>query len=291
MVVGLLTAGSSGQLIVVVAGAIVLGIVGMLDDVSPVSPWIRLAYEVVASIALWLVGIRAGVFDTAWIDLPLTILWVVSVTNAFNFIDNMDGIAAGVAAAAALGIAAIAVSEGDFLVASLSLATAGAAVGFLRYNVPPARIFLGDAGSMLLGFLIAALILHVDLPVGPWEPRVLSTVLLAGVPLFDLSVVVIARLREGRPLWRGSTDHTSHRLAAGGRSRRHVLLVSALAQLACSVLAYVVYQQRESVVVGVGVAVAVGWLFLLWTFLRMPGLVQAVDPTIDGSTTRSPIEV
>ena len=219
-------------------------------------------------------------FHTAWVDLPLTVLWVVAVTNAFNFIDNMDGIAAGVAAASALGIAAIAGHNGDFLVTSLSLATAGAALGFLRYNFPPARIFLGDAGSMLLGFLVAALILKLDLPVGPSAPRVLSTVLLAGVPLFDLSVVVIARLRDGRPIWLGSTDHTSHRMAAMGRSRRHVLLFSVAAQLACSAVAYVVYQQPLSTVLAVGGAFVVVWLALLWTFLRMPDLVHAVDPLL-----------
>ena len=108
LLVGWLSAGASGQLLVVVGGALVLGFVGLLDDVQPVSPWIRLAYQVVAAIALWLVGVRAGVFDATWIDLPITVLWVVAVTNAFNFIDNMDGIAAGVAIASALGIAAIA---------------------------------------------------------------------------------------------------------------------------------------------------------------------------------------
>ena len=157
LLVGWLSAGASGQLLVVVGGALVLGFVGLLDDVQPVSPWIRLAYQVVAAIALWLVGVRAGVFDATWIDLPITVLWVVAVTNAFNFIDNMDGIAAGVAIASALGIAAIAGYNGDYLVTSLALATAGAALGFLRYNIPPAKIFLGDAGSMLLGFMVAAL--------------------------------------------------------------------------------------------------------------------------------------
>ena len=216
LVIGWLSAGANGQLLVVVGGALVLGFVGLLDDVQPVSPWIRLAYQVVAAISLWLVGVRAGVFDATWIDLPITVMWVVAVTNAFNFIDNMDGIAAGVAAASALGIAAIAGFNGDYLVTSLALATAGAALGFLRYNVPPARIFLGDAGSMLLGFMVAALILKLDLPVGPPAPRVLSTVLLAGVPLFDLSVVVIARLRDRRPYL--ARQHGPH-IAPDGRRR------------------------------------------------------------------------
>jgi UDP-GlcNAc:undecaprenyl-phosphate GlcNAc-1-phosphate transferase len=280
VLIGALAAGANGELLVVLIGAFILGIVGMMDDVHTVSPWIRLGYEASAGIALWLAGIQAGVFHVAVLDLALTVLWVIAVTNAYNFIDNMDGIATGVAAAAAIGIAAIASHNGDFLVTSLSLAVAGAAVGFLRYNIPPARIFLGDAGSMFLGFFIAALILKVDLPVGPWPPRVLSTVLLAGVPLFDMTVVVVARLRDGRPLWRGSTDHTSHRLAAWGRSRRHVLLIAVAAQLACSAVAYAIYDRPVPLVLTVGAVVAALWLGLLWTFLKMPSLVHAVDPEL-----------
>jgi hypothetical protein len=128
--------------------------------------------------------------------------------------------------------------------------------------------------------MVAALILKLDLPVGPPAPRVLSTVLLAGVPLFDLSVVVIARLRDRRPIWRGSTDHTSHRMTAAGRSRRHVLVYSVAAQLACSLLAFAMYRQSQAVVIGVGFAVGVVWLVLLGIFLRMPELTVAVDPTL-----------
>ena len=272
LVIGWLSAGANGQLLVVVGGALVLGFVGLLDDVQPVSPWIRLAYQVVAAISLWLVGVRAGVFDAAWIDLPITVLWVVAVTNAFNFIDNMDGIAAGVATASALGIAAIAGHNGDYLVTSLALATAGAALGFLRYNIPPAKIFLGDAGSMLLGFMVAALILKLDLPVGPSAPRVLSTVLLAGVPLFDLSVVVIARLRDGRPIW--LRQHGPH-IASDGRQGSFAppgagVLDRGAARVLCPRLRRCT-GSRNSTVIAVGVAFGVVWLVLLWTFLGCPG--------------------
>lgn len=276
-VVGLLLAGTDGQLLTVLGGALMLAAVGLADDVQSVNPWIRLGFEALAAAALWVVGVRAGAFDTVLLDFPLTLLWVMAVVNAFNMIDNMDGIASGVAAAAAAGIAAIAAYDGDFLVASLALATAGAAVGFLRYNAPPARIFLGDAGSMLLGFLVAALTLEVDLPVGSVLPRVLATVLLAGVPLFDLSVVVIARLRDGRPLLRGGTDHTSHRLAANGSSRPRVLVISVLAQAACSLLAWFVYRQSQEVVLAVGAAAALVWIGLLVLFLRMPSLAPDAE--------------
>jgi len=144
-VVGLVLAGTNGQLLTILGGALMLAAVGLADDLQSVNPWIRLGFEALAAVALWVVGVRAGAFDTTLLDLPLTVLWVMAVVNAFNMIDNMDGIASGVAAAAAAGIAAIAAYDGDFLVASFALATAGAAVGFLRYNAPPAVASANDA--------------------------------------------------------------------------------------------------------------------------------------------------
>ncbi len=270
VIVGLIAAGTNGELLTILGAALVLGMVGLRDDVRSVSPWWRLGFEAAAGLALWIVGVRAGVFGLAITDLPITILWVVTVVNAVNFIDNMDGVAAGIAACSALGIAAIAGHNGDFLVTSFSLAVGGATIGFLRYNVPPARIFLGDAGSMLLGFLLAALTLKLDLPVGESAPRVLSTVLLVAVPLFDLTVVVVARLVGGRPLMRGGTDHTTHRLRQRGLSARAVLATMIVAQGICSALAYVVYQQPHDAVLLAGGVLVAAWLVLLVAFVRMP---------------------
>jgi UDP-GlcNAc:undecaprenyl-phosphate GlcNAc-1-phosphate transferase len=277
LLVATFATGANGELLTVLIGAIVLAAVGLIDDVQGVPPLLRLGYEAVAGLALWLVGIRAGVLNTPWIDLPVTVLWVVAVTNAFNFIDNMDGLAAAAAVMSALGIGAIAAHNGDYLVGSFAFAVSGAALGFLRYNFPPAKIFLGDAGSMLLGFLVAALTLNLDLPVGAAAPRALSTVLLAAVPLFDLTLVVVARLGGHRPVYQGGTDHLSHRLAAAGVSRRTIVLMVAGAQAACSALAFVVYRQPQPVVLGVGAAVLVIWLGLLVTLLRMPAPAGAAD--------------
>ncbi len=268
--------GANGELLTVLIGALVLALVGLTDDVVALSPFIRLAFETVAGVALWIAGVRAGLFHLAWADLPLTVFWVIAVTNAVNVLDNMDGVASAVAAASTLGIAAIAGWNGDFLVTSFALAVAGACVGFLRYNFPPASIFLGDAGSMLLGFLIAALTLKVDIPVEAAAPRVLAILLLAAVPLFDLSLVVLARLMGGRPVWRGGTDHVSHRLAGLGRSKRAIAIAFAAAQAACSFLAFVVYRQTEGVVIVVGILVATVWVTLLVTLLRMPTTSEEV---------------
>jgi UDP-GlcNAc:undecaprenyl-phosphate/decaprenyl-phosphate GlcNAc-1-phosphate transferase len=268
--VALLASGANGELATILACSALLAALGLLDDIRGVAPIVRFSYEGVCGIALWLIGIRAGVFHVAGADLAITVGWVIAVTNAVNFIDNMDGVAPGVAAASALGIAGIAASNGDLLVGSFGLAIAGASLGFLRHNFPPAKIFLGDAGSLLLGFLLAALILKLDLPVGPAPPRALTVLLLAAVPLFDLSVVVIARAAGRRPPWRGGTDHTTHRLKERGWGSREIALAMIGAQAACAVLASFLYLQPEDLIVACLAALAIGWIALLARFLRMP---------------------
>jgi UDP-GlcNAc:undecaprenyl-phosphate/decaprenyl-phosphate GlcNAc-1-phosphate transferase len=270
VVVGAISGGTNAELFNVLAGAALMAMVGLLDDIRGLSPPLRLGFEAFAAIALWQVGVGAGILDTAWADVTLTVLWVVAVTNAVNFIDNMDGLASGVTAMSALGIFAISASNGDLLVSSLALALAGASLGFLRYNFPPARIFLGDAGSLMLGFLLAALILKLDLPVGPAAPRVLATVLLAAVPLFDLSVVVVARMHSGRPFWIGGRDHTSHRLVLRGRPARWVTLIFIAAQGTCAAAAFPLYRLAESTALWGLAALALAWGALLAWFLRQP---------------------
>jgi UDP-GlcNAc:undecaprenyl-phosphate/decaprenyl-phosphate GlcNAc-1-phosphate transferase len=274
IVVGAISTGANAELFNVLAGAALMAMVGLLDDLSGLSPSLRLGFEAFAAVALWQVGVGAGVFDSTALDVTLTVLWVIAVTNAVNFIDNMDGLAAGVTAMSALGIFAISAGNGDLLVSSLALALAGASLGFLRYNFPPARIFLGDAGSLMLGFLLAALILKLDLPVGPAAPRVLATVLLAAVPLFDLSVVVVARTLGRRPIWVGGRDHTSHRLAERGMSRRAVAVTFMGAQAACAIAAYTLYRLSPTAAVwGLG-ALTLAWVLLLLWFLRQPAPVR-----------------
>lgn len=270
MLIGGVTAGTNGELLTILAGSLVLGTVGLIDDMHTVSPAIRLLLEASVGVSLWLVGVRAGVLDTPIVDLPVTVLWVVAVVNAFNIIDNMDGLAAGVATASALGIASIAALEGDYLVASFAFAVAGASIGFLRYNLPPARIFLGDAGSMLLGALIAALTLKLDLQVRADSARLATVVLLAAVALFDLSLVVVARLLGRRKIWLGGTDHASHRLSEHGQSRLRVATTFATSQVACSALAVWVYRRDADEAAIAVAAVGVIWVLLLAVLLRLP---------------------
>ncbi len=237
MAVGVVAAGASGELLTVLLCGLALGLVGLLDDRGAVGPAVKLAVEIAAGVALWLAGIRAGLFHVYVLDLALTVFWVVAVTNAVNMLDNMDGLSSGVAAIAALTFFLVAAERGDYLVGALAAAVAGASLGFLPHNFPPARIFLGDAGTLLVGFLLAALGLKLDLVGENGLIRSAVPVLALGVPIFDASLVIIARLRDRRPIYLGGTDHSSHRLAALGVSTRGVALVVYGTQLASAAFA------------------------------------------------------
>ncbi len=266
LVVGGLVLGSTAQQAATIAacGLVVFGL-GLYDDLRGLGPIPKLSVEAAVAVALWAGGVRAGYFGIPAIDLLLTIAWVVAITNAVNLTDNMDGLASGIAAIASLAYFAIAAPQGDYLVASFAAALAGASLGFLRYNFPPARIFLGDAGSLLLGFLLASLGLLLDLDVSNDILRIGVQVLILGVPVLDTAMVILARRRAGRPITEGGTDHTSHRLAALGLSGREVALVAYAAQIVCSSIAVVAVNEPDlavpfatvSTVLGLGVVIAV----------------------------------
>ena len=247
-VVGVVAAGGSVQVATILVAAIAIAVLGVVDDARGLQPPIKLAVETAAAIALYVTGSGGGVFGTAILDLPLTIVWVVVVTNALNLLDNMDGLAPGVAAMSALAFFGISAHEGHFLVGSLAAALAGASLGFLPHNFPPARVFLGDAGSLLVGFLLAAIGLNLDLIGQSGVIRVAVPLLALAVPLFDTTLVVIARARDRRPLFRGGTDHASHRLAARGLTHVQVALLAIVAQAACSILALALYVSSEGTV-------------------------------------------
>ncbi len=283
--VGVVASGTEAELGLVLSCAALLGALGLLDDLRGVSPLVRFTYEGVCGLSLWLVGIRAGVFHVAGLDLVLTVLWVVAVTNAVNFIDNMDGLASGVAAMSALGIFAVAARDGDVLVASFALAVAGGSLGFLRHNFPPASIFLGDAGSMLLGFLLSALVLELDIPVASAAPRALTTALLAGVPLFDLALVVVARTAGRRPVYQGGTDHLSHRLKERGFTPREVAGSIIAAQALCSGLAIAASRASAGAATVATAALGAASIGLLEVFLRMPTQSRACETDRDVEAT------
>lgn len=204
------------ELLVMLGLAALLGIVGLLDDLRGLSPWIRLGVEIAAAVVVWATPAGPEVFGNDALNLVVTIVWIVGITNAVNFLDNMDGLSAGTVAIAAFFLFVIASEGGQFLVATLALGLCGCAIGFLRSNFPPARIYMGDAGSLFLGFMLAVLALKLDFLEAPRTVGLAVPVILLGVPIFDMTLVTVNRLIHKRSPLAGGRDHSSHRLVFVG---------------------------------------------------------------------------
>ncbi|HEY0581224.1 MAG TPA: hypothetical protein VGE94_03520 [Chloroflexota bacterium] len=210
----------------VVAGGTLLFVVGLIDDFRPMRPHTKLVAQIMAACILIVGGVQIGTPWLAIVAIPVTILWVVGITNAFNLLDNMDGLSAGTSVIAAAFLCAFSISVGNVTLAVLCLAVAGGAFGFLIYNFNPARIFMGDSGSMYLGFTLSGIAL-----LGSREMAsdiffvLLVPAAMMGLPIFDTTLVTIMRTLEGRPLSQGGRDHLSHRLVAVGLSERQAVLV------------------------------------------------------------------
>jgi UDP-GlcNAc:undecaprenyl-phosphate GlcNAc-1-phosphate transferase len=204
-----------GELFTVLGLAALLAVVGLLDDLRGLTPAARLVVEVGAGFVLWAVGAGVELAGPGVTDAALTILWVVGITNAFNLLDNMDGLSSGVAAIAAGWFFVIASQNGQFLVAALAVGLAGCALGFLRHNFHPARIYMGDAGALFLGFMLAYLGMKLRFD-GPTNTTFLVPILVLGVPIFDTSLVTLSRLHHGVSPFVGGRDHTSHRIVRLG---------------------------------------------------------------------------
>jgi UDP-GlcNAc:undecaprenyl-phosphate GlcNAc-1-phosphate transferase len=194
-----------------VAGALVSVLVGLVDDRYGMAPALKMLGQ---GFSAWLF-LQGGIypqtfFGPVWGQV-ISLLWLVGLQNAINFLDNMDGIVGGLTAICALAFAGLLTVLGRTHEALFALGLGGAALGFLRYNFRPARIFLGDAGSLFLGYSLGALGL-VTAAQGPGLSGILASLLVLGYPLFDTTFVVITRLAEGRRIYIGGRDHTTHRM-------------------------------------------------------------------------------
>ncbi|MCX8157874.1 MAG: undecaprenyl/decaprenyl-phosphate alpha-N-acetylglucosaminyl 1-phosphate transferase [Verrucomicrobiae bacterium] len=203
-------------LLIIVGGALAMGGLGWLDDVYELRPGQKFAGQCVLAVLAACLGERITLFiPYGLVQVLLTTLWLVAVTNAFNLSDNMNGLCAGLAALAAVFFALQGLWHGYYLVALLALSVAGATLGFLPFNYPRATVFLGDSGSHALGFLMASLAIvpHYYSPEHSHRLAVLSPLLVLAVPLVDMAFVVVTRMARGQPFYRGDNRHLSHRLA------------------------------------------------------------------------------
>jgi len=210
---------------ILLGGAVAMSVVGVIDDLRPVSPAAKLTAQLVAAAAVTGAGLRFPLTGIAVVDVPITMLWLVGLTNAFNLLDNMDGLAAGIAAIAGSVKLALFVLDGELAGAAAAAVFVAACLGFLVHNLVPRRVVMGDAGSLFLGFFVAGLS-----TVGP-EPGSRATmsvlivpVVLMLVPIFDTVLVTVVRTLTGRRISQGGRDHASHRLVTAGLTERSAVV-------------------------------------------------------------------
>ncbi|MGA2278669.1 MAG: MraY family glycosyltransferase [Verrucomicrobiota bacterium] len=222
-------------------GAMAMVGLGWLDDKQELKPLPKFIGQLFIAMLVAVACKRITLFvPSVAFSYAITILWVLTVVNAFNFMDNMNGLCAGLGAIGAWQFAIIAAAHGEYLVAITGFLMCGALAGFLPWNFPDARAFLGDAGSHLVGYLLAvmAILPHFYTKTNPHPLAVLSPLLVLAIPLADLARVVILRTRAGKPFWIGDTNHLSHRLVRTGLSRTRTVLVIWLAAVVVGSIAW-----------------------------------------------------
>ncbi|MBL8880004.1 MAG: undecaprenyl/decaprenyl-phosphate alpha-N-acetylglucosaminyl 1-phosphate transferase [Phycisphaerales bacterium] len=219
--------------LVVIAGGLALHVMGLIDDVRPLGPYVKLLALLAVGIALAIIGdIRLAQFAGYGPSVALTVVWFVVITNAFNFLDNMDGLSAGVATICMSFLAICGVLAGQVFVPLLACLFVGAAAGFLVFNFPPARIFMGDAGSLFCGYMLVVVSILTTYYEGgraASPAAVVMPLVILAVPLYDFISVILIRISEGRNPMRGDQRHFSHRLVERGLTRRFAVLTIYLA--------------------------------------------------------------
>lgn len=214
-----------GEVVGIFVGASLVSVMGAVDDSRGLGSYIKLAGQLLAAGILIYSGVQVQLFGF-WPDIALTLLWVVGITNAMNLLDNMDGLSGGVAMIAAVFFTLLAALSGQYLVGALAAALAGAAAGFLIYNWNPAYIFMGDTGSLFLGFLLAAVAIKLRFPANSPTVTWMIPMMVMALPIFDTTLVFFSRLRRGQnPLTTPGKDHISHRLARLTNSKREAVLL------------------------------------------------------------------
>ncbi len=258
----LLTTRLEKVLIPLSIGTTVLLVFGLIDDKMGMMPNIKLASQLIAALIVIRMGIKIDTIQNHYLSLIFTVFWIISITNSFNLLDNLNGLSSGIAGISAIFFGLLAFKNGQMFVATLSCALAGSCFGFLRHNFPRARIFMGDAGSMFLGFMLSCIAI-----LGSWETEKITIslslpLLILSYPIFDTVLVTSIRLLEKRSIFQGGKDHSSHILASLGLKKRRAVLYIFGICLFTGLCAYVM--DTMSTTVGFGVMViAYGFLLLL----------------------------
>jgi len=242
--------GRAQQLLAIVVGGTALFVLGLVDDRWNLSWKIRLGLQLLIALAVALAGVRATVFvSQPWFGITITVIWIIVLTNAMNFLDNMDALSAGIGLIASLVFAAILVlmvRSTAWSVAAAFLALAGALAGFLIWNRPPAALFMGDSGSNLIGFLLATLtVVGTFYEANSSRHVILAPVCVLAIPLYDFCSVILIRFSEGRSPFHGDKSHFSHRLVELGFRQSRAVLTIHLATLMTGLGGLLLYEVAD----------------------------------------------
>lgn len=249
------------KIIAILSGALIMVVLGVFDDKYALGAKFKLMIQIIAAAIPVIAGVRieriilpflkSGGIEFGWLAYPITILWIVALTNAVNLIDGLDGLAAGVSAIASFSMFLIALMQGNYVIAVMSAALVGACCGFLPYNFSPASIFMGDTGSTFLGFVMASLsvlgLFKIHAIISFAVPFIAF-----GIPIFDTSFAIFRRIKEHRPIMSPDRGHLHHRLVDMGFSHKQaVLIIYAI----CIVLGAVAVLSFKSKLLAIAIAV------------------------------------
>ena len=254
--------------------AIFLGIVGLIDDLRTLQPIPRLIIQTVTAVVVSIFLINTDTvaihFDSTILDQVIMVFWIIGICNSINFFDNLDGGAAGTVAVSSFGIAAIALGEGQELIAALAIVTAGSTLGFLMWNKSPAKIYMGDAGALFLGVIVSVLTIRLNPGITPqWSSIALLPMLLA-VPILDTCIAVFSRIKRGISPLTGGKDHLSHRLMRKGLSKRRTAFTLWAMQGLFVSCAFIIYKWTTQVGTLMIVLTGLIWLVAFVWFWRIP---------------------
>jgi len=254
----------------VVAGTTLLALIGYLDDRRHLNPRIRLLVMTIAAAVAALAGVQIRYFGNALIDIPLTLFWIVALINAVNWIDNMDGLAAGTAAITSGFFLLLALTQGQILVSMLAAAIFGSAVGFLIYNFNPSSTFMGDMGAYTLGFVLAILAIKLKFAAQPLNVTWMTPVFVLALPIVDINLAIVTRLLERRPLMLAAKDHVSHRLLSLGLTQRQTLALLYLFSFGYGLVALGISQAEPDQALALGglAFLTLGVIFCLLILVR-----------------------
>jgi len=251
-------------------GSALLGITGAIDDRYDLSWRVKMPVMILSAVLMLFAGININLFQTPLIDYPITIIWLVALINAVNFMDNMDGLSAGLSAIAGGFFVLLGLAQDLSLVTCMGAAILGSALGFLTFNFNPASTFMGDMGALSLGYNLGILGILIEFDTRPIGITWMIPILVLALPIFDINLVVFTRLREGRSPVDAGKDHTSHRLLSAGFSARMTLLILYTACLLFGSLGILIstYPDITAWLIGVGSLILLGTLFVLMMYIR-----------------------